>query len=130
MAKKKKTLRPGVGAKATILTRFIHPRIENLDKQHRSEVVLVAREERNVNRKQQTCYTFSLVNDDSNLIHHAVKTHFKIIKEGTKEELFDPPGPDAEEEEEEENEPFKEPKIKWRKSKAKNNFGYFYHYHQ
>jgi hypothetical protein len=118
MPDKRKCLRPGVGAKASILTRFIHPRIEDADKQHRSEVCLVSREERNINRKQQTCFTFTLINDDSGIVYHAVKTHFKILKEGKKEELFDPPGPN-DDEEEQRGGPFKEPKIKWRKSKAK-----------
>ena len=110
----KKKLRPGAGAKASLLTRFIHPKQNNSDKQHRSEVILTSREARNVNRKQQQCYTFVLAGVEC----HAVASHFKVLEEGKREDLFDDPGPE-EEEYPEESPYFKEPKTKWRNSKAK-----------
>lgn len=108
MARKK--LRPGVGANASILTRFIHPRLENPDRQHRSQVVLSGREDIVVNRKLQQCFLFSLDGVDGTF--HAVAKHFKILNEGPRDSFFDPADP-------EESGPFKEPKIKWRKSRAK-----------
>lgn len=108
MAKKR---RPGKGAKGSLLTRFIHPKIA-CDKNDRAEVVLEERKEMEVNKKYQMCYTFKLVGDDEN-IYHAVKSHVRIEEEGPKKDLFDPAGRDLE------TNAFKEPKIKWRKSLAK-----------
>ena len=57
-------LRDGVGAKVSILTRFIHPsehvrsKHPNLEKQHRTEGVLIGRGEKTVTRRVQECYTF------------------------------------------------------------------------
>ena len=112
MAKKK--LRAGAGAKASLLTRFIHPKQNNPDKQHRSEVVLISREERTVNKKQQQCYTFWLAGAKC----HAVASHVKVLEEGKRGDLFDDPGPE-EDEYPDESPNFKEPKTKWRNSKAK-----------
>lgn len=106
MAKKK---RAGVRARASILTRFIHPPQNNQDKKHRTVVSLISRQTLVVNRKEQTCYTFNI----GDVVCHAVAKHFTIVEEGQKADLFDPPGRD------EEDDQFKEPKIKWRKSKAK-----------
>jgi hypothetical protein len=58
MAPRKK--RPGVGAKASPLTRFVHPKQNNPDKSHRSDVILISREMLLVNRKEQVCFTFIL----------------------------------------------------------------------
>jgi hypothetical protein len=103
--------RPGVGAKASLLTRFIHPKQNNPDKSHRSDVILISRETLLVNRKQQVCFTFNL----NGTLCHAVQSHFNIEEEGKREDLFDPP------EREIETNNFKEPKIKWQKSKAKKD---------
>jgi hypothetical protein len=109
MAPRKK--RPGVGAKASLLTRFVHPKQNNPDKSHRSEVILISREMLLVNRKEQVCFTFIL----NGACCHAVQSHFRIEEEGKRGDLFDPP------ERENETESFKEPKIKWRKSQAKKD---------
>ncbi|MEL7338866.1 MAG: hypothetical protein AAGM67_00165 [Bacteroidota bacterium] len=106
MPKKK---RPGVGAQASILTRFIHPRQNNNDKQHRSIVVLTGRQNFLVNKKDQVCFTFAF----EDVQCHAVARHFTIMVEGLRQDLFDRP------EREDEQDQFKEPKIKWRKSMAK-----------
>ena len=115
MARKKKTkkIQPGAGAKATILTKCIHPKQNNPDKQHRSNVVLVSREEKMVNRKQQVCFTFTVDGLDDNL--YAVKKHFVLVEEGPKDDLFDESGPD---DDRTDTENVVE-KGKWRKSKAK-----------
>ena len=64
-----------------------------------------------MNRKQQLCYTFSL---GGGVECHAVASHFKVLEEGRKEDLFDDPGP-----EEEERDADNVKKTKWRNSKAK-----------
>ena len=114
---KTKKLRPGVGAKASLLTRFIHPRQNNPDKQHRTEVVLIARKEIIVNKKLQQCYTFSFADGDDTAVCHAVASHVKVLEEGKRDDLFDDPGP--EDDRVKESPSFKEPKTKWRNSKAK-----------
>ena len=58
----------GIGARCTILTKYVHPSHlvreshVNSDKEalskHRIEVVLVGVEEKLVNRKKQSCFTF------------------------------------------------------------------------
>ena len=57
----------GVGAEASVLTRYLHPsdlvraKYINKDKEwkqnHRSEVVITGKDERKVNRKVQVVYT-------------------------------------------------------------------------
>jgi len=112
----KRKLRAGVGAKASILTKFIHPKQQNGDATHRSNVILISKEERKVNRKNQVCYTFCMDGDDR--VMYAVERYFKILEEGNKEGYFVPLNP-AEEAAQKEAKVFKEPKTKWRKSKAK-----------
>jgi hypothetical protein len=109
----KRKKRPGKGAICSVLTKFIHPKQYNEDPTHRSDVLLISREERKVNGKIQMCYTFRVVEETDGPICHAVMRHFRIEKEGKREDLFDNP------QREQEAEGFKEPKIKWRKSKAK-----------
>ena len=109
-------LRAGVGAKASVLTRFIHPKQHNGDPKHRSNVVLIGREERSVNQKDQVFYTFRM--DDSEAVMYAVTRHVKILEQGKKEDFFDKMTP-TEEAAEALAAVFKEPKTKWRKSKAK-----------
>ncbi len=59
---KKRTLQAGVGAKASVWTKAIHPKVQQTDDdpQHRSTVTLVGREEKLVNRKNQIWYTFTI----------------------------------------------------------------------
>ena len=84
MAKKKKkaTLRPGLGAEGTILTRFIRPKQSNDDPKHRSEVLIIGKEELTFNKKNQECFTFSLVGGPPALVCHAVTRYIKLVKEG------------------------------------------------
>ncbi|KAG7344864.1 hypothetical protein IV203_032395 [Nitzschia inconspicua] len=115
---RKGKLRPGVGCKATILTKFIHPKQNNIDASHRSTVVLLSNEKKTVGRKSQECYTFRFVDGNNSDIFYAVKTHFKIIEEGRNEDFFDSVSV-GEIRVEAQSKKFKEPKMKWRKSKAK-----------
>jgi hypothetical protein len=85
MAPRKK--RPGVGAKASLLTRFVHPKQNNPDKSHRLDVILISREALLVNRKEQVCFTFIL----NRVCCHAVQSHFRLEEEGKRGDLFDPP---------------------------------------
>ena len=108
----KNKLYAGTGAICSILTRFIHPKLHNPDKDHRSIVKLISKEEKTVNRKRQVCYTFKIV-CDNNTEYCAVKKHFKIEKEGNRDDFFETPPRQLE------SATFKEPKTKWRKSQAK-----------
>lgn len=103
--------RAGVGAKATILTKMIYPRRVVLDPKQESTVVIKAEAEFEINRKLQKCYTFSVVDDENDLLCHAIQRYVHVFEEGDTEKLFDRslPGPA----------PPKTKKIKWRKSKAK-----------
>ncbi|KAG7356966.1 hypothetical protein IV203_001654 [Nitzschia inconspicua] len=114
MAMKKRGERPGKGAKCSVLTRFIYPKQNVTNSQQRSEVVLVAREERMVNRKLQRCFTFVLDGNEC----FANERYCKVLQEGKKEDLFEPFTC------EEETVGFKEPRIKWKKSKAKDILTY------
>lgn len=108
-------LRPGKGAKASILTRYIKPMqpLPDGNKKHRSEVIL---EERYFDRENKPIYKFkyalALRHNESPELH--AKAHWvKLIKEGHHHDLFDGPGeplPDGKQ---------KEPKIKWGQSRAR-----------
>jgi hypothetical protein len=113
MAKKKaKVVRPGIGAKGNVLTKFIYPKLSNNDPQHRSDVVLVGQEEMTVNKKTQDCYTFSLIGGPPGIVYHAAKRYVKLVKEGDRSKRFD-------EVDSEDDEEFEEPKVTWRNSRAK-----------
>ena len=87
-----------IGARCTILTKYVHPSHlvreshVNSDKEalskHRIEVVLVGVEEKLVNRKKQSCFTFR---SDSypNQILHAIKRYVTVMEEGPVECIFD-----------------------------------------
>jgi hypothetical protein len=100
-------LRPGKGAKASVLTRMINPKqhLPNNDKQHRSEVILEGRME---NEKGVEVYSFRHVEDDSDgLLLHASTRYVKIVEEGERELFFDDEGEGE------------EGKIKWKDSEAR-----------
>lgn len=84
MAKtKKKKLRPGVGAKGTIVAKFVHPRDVmanvNGDEKGRIPVVLKARADMTVSKRKQVVYLFNTdVTDATDL--YAVKGHFVLDK--------------------------------------------------
>jgi hypothetical protein len=109
---KTKVVRPGIGAKGNVLTKFVYPKQSNNDPHHRSDVVLLGEEEKIVNKKNQACYTFSVVGGPPDLAYYAIKRYVKLVKEGDRSKRFIEV--DSEDEEE-----FAEPKIKWRKSEAK-----------
>ena len=111
MARKKK-LRPGKGAIAEILTRFINPKqpIPGHDiKKHRSMVVL---EEEDKDDNQKKIFRFYYDGDESKSLMWANHRYCNVLKEGDHLMLFGGPGeprpPDSD-----------EPKIKWRFSKAR-----------
>lgn len=109
MPKKQKGERPGKGAVCTVITRFIHPKQNNPNKQHRSSVVLTDRVVKLVNRKEQQCFTFTIDGGNGEECF-AIERYCKVVKEGPKKDFFDPLLEDDD---------FKEPSIKWKKSKAK-----------
>lgn len=117
-----KKLRAGVGATASIITRFLIPKqVEFKDqKEHRSVVVLVSHERKNVNRKMQDCYNCTKEGVDGILF--ACKRYFKVETEGNADGFFD--GNVVVENHGNSNDeinvgPFDEPKTKWKKSAAK-----------
>ena len=115
----KKKLFAGVGAKCSILTKFLHPKQQNFAKDHRSDVVLIGEEKRIVNRKEQECYRCKRVGEHDTM--HAVKKHFKVLEEGEPGGIFDK-AQAAERQAERRQKGStseKENKIKWKKSEAK-----------
>ena len=103
-----------IGAKASIVTRFLHPKeaYGAVDKKHRSEVVILGKEDLVVNKKMQLCFVCTKDGVDAEL--HAVAKHFKIEEEGNVDGFFEGiEGGDKE------ASSFQELKIKWKKSEAK-----------
>jgi hypothetical protein len=116
MARGKKPMNAGVGAKCSILTKFIHPKKTGFEDGHRTTCVLKEMKNIRVNRKDQQCYIF----EENNVQYYAVARHFKVLEEGEKNLFFLlKEVQDDEEKQEEQTGEFKEPKVKWRKSRAK-----------
>ena len=94
----KKKLTPGVGAEATILTRFLHPselirdKHPNQDKEwktkNRTTVLLIGQDKKKFNRKWQDAYVFRC-EDYENKELDAVKRYVCVTKEGVQEHFFD-----------------------------------------
>jgi hypothetical protein len=94
----KKKLTPGIGAEATVLTRFIHPselirdKHPNQDKEwktkNRTTVLLIGQDLKKINKKWQDVYVFRC-EDFENKELYAVKRYVCITKEGDKEHFFD-----------------------------------------
>ena len=86
-------LRAGIGAKCSILTKFIHPsehvrsKHTNLEKTHRTHGVVVGQDEKTVTRKLQDCYLFRC-DDYDNIVMHAVIRYVNIVEEGGANDLF------------------------------------------
>jgi hypothetical protein len=86
-------LHHGVGANCTVLTKFIHPsehvrnKHANLEKGHKTVVLLLGEETFKVNRKEQKCYTFRS-DDYPNIILYAVTRYVNVVTEGPTESLF------------------------------------------
>jgi hypothetical protein len=115
MARKRK-LYAGIGAKCTILTKFIHPNRAS-EAGHGTTCILTGKEQKKVNSKQQWCFLF--VDENKNVSCHAVQSHFIVVEEGSS--FFDPNVAQQaiNAHNEKEASAFKEPKIKWRKSEAR-----------
>jgi hypothetical protein len=107
-------LNPGIGARCTILTRFIHPRQKNVEEGHRTTCILTETKKLTVNKKEQVCFSFLL----NGVEHYAVKRYFSVIKEGEESAFFFPEEA-AKAKVEDDKKNFQEPKKKWRHSKAK-----------
>ena len=110
MARGKNKLRPGKGAVALVLTRFIksaQPIQQSMD--HRSYVVL---EEEDKDDKGKKIYRFYYDGDEEKKMMWANNRYLKVEKEGKPELLFGGPG-------EARVDGFKEPRIKWQHSKAR-----------
>ena len=86
MAKKNKALNAGIGAKCSILTKFIHPKMTGFDDGHRTTCVLKEMRTCRVNRKEQECFVFEV----NNVQYHAVMRHFKVLEEGEESQFFFP----------------------------------------
>ena len=124
MSSSKLLLRAGVGAKCSIYTRFLHPKLHEYadQKDHRSSVVLISAEKMKVNKKMIDCYTCSVEGIDD-AVFHAARTHFKMEQNGPEgfDSFFIPL---TEEEKEQQRQivtsgNFQEPRKKWKKSQAR-----------
>ena len=92
-----KKLRAGTGAEATVLARFIHPskhirnKHVNRNKQwkqtHKTSVLLIAEEERKVQKKNQLVYTFRS-EDYPNKVLYTVQSCVKVTKSGAPKGFF------------------------------------------
>lgn len=82
---KKKKLYPGIGAKGSILSRFLKPKLpENSEKDHRSNVLLFDffYEGRRLN------FRFHLEGDETKRVYSAISRFVKITEEGELHDLF------------------------------------------
>eukprot|EP00536_Pseudo-nitzschia_multiseries_P017221 jgi/Psemu1/49899/gm1.49899_g len=107
----KTTLRAGVGAKASILTRFIRPEQPCPRKDHRSSVVLESQFEDN---GKQFFQFGNSGNGASDQLMSGLCRWVKIKKEGNPALYFE-----MAEQQPTQSTPFQEPKIKWKNSVAK-----------
>ena len=86
---KKKKLYAGVGAKGTILTRFINPRVVFDDHAHRTTIKLISKEHKKINKKNQECLVFECLDGPaSNTFGYSVKSHIIITEEGNRADFF------------------------------------------
>jgi hypothetical protein len=112
MARTKAPFRPGKGAKATVLTRFIKPSqpLPTNNKKHRSTIVLLERDEDN---RGKTIFRFryELEDNEDTPLMYANHQWVSLVKEGDPNDLFDGPGGPRQKEE-----TIEEPKIKWKNS--------------
>jgi hypothetical protein len=93
MSGKPPKLRPGKGAKATVLTRFIKPKqpLPDGNTTHRSDVVVLGHF---TDEKGRLCFTlsFDMLNEaEEDVTQHlyAIKRYVKIVEEGPPANLFD-----------------------------------------
>jgi hypothetical protein len=118
--KGKKKLYAGVGAKGTVLFRFVTPKTpdDKNDEEERMKVVLVGEVKQAIQGgKERTLYTFRRENEgDERPLLSAIARYVKIVEEGDPRKYFDSM---ALEKKLRDGVIFKEPRIKWKKSKAK-----------
>ena len=86
----KQKLRAGKGTKASILSRFLQPKLLQFadDKKHRSNVVLVSSDKVKRNGKMTDVYTCTV--DGLDGIFNAAKGSFKLEENGPEELFFVP----------------------------------------
>ena len=86
---KKKSLRPGPGAIADVLTRMIKPTVASVayadDKKHRSRVVIVDR----IEEKGKYRYSFYLEGSDGTELFNASCQFVNVLKEGDPSVFFE-----------------------------------------
>jgi hypothetical protein len=87
-------LHHGVEANCPILSKFIYPsehvrtKHTNLDKGHKTSVIIVGEETVKVQQKDQKCYTFRS-DDYPNIVLHAVKRYLNVVTGGPPQSFFD-----------------------------------------
>jgi len=114
MAAKKRSLRDGKGATASLLTKFISPRVAPTeDKTHRSNVVLI---DCYKDKNKKLRYSFHLKDGDTNTLFNSSRRYVTILEEGDPSFFFKKLEGDPEFNSN--NDGFKEPK-KWGKSHAR-----------
>jgi hypothetical protein len=116
--KKGKKLYAGVGAKGTVLLRFVTPKMTDDNEAERMTVVLIGEQKQTIQGgKERTLYTFRREDaGDEQPLLSATARYVKIVEEGNPRMYFDPK---ALEKKIRDAESFKEPRIKWKKSKGK-----------
>ena len=117
---KKKAIRPGPGATASVLTRMMKPPVASMvgDKKHRSRVVIVDC----VEEKGKYRYSFHLEGSDEAELFTASCKFVKILEEGDPSLFFEEiesTNRKSKRNVNSNNDGFKEPKIKWEKSRAR-----------
>ena len=96
MPRQSKKLRPGIGAKCSVLLKFLHPvkyinaEFPNIEHNQRLDnLLLMSEKEIRVNRIDQKCYVFRH-DDFENIQLHATKRWVKIEVEGPENSIFQP----------------------------------------
>ena len=119
MGRKDKKLYAGIGARGTVLLRYVTPKVTvDATEEQRLKIVLVGQEKHLIQGgKETTVYTFRQENDgDDRPLLSANCRFVKIVEEGDPSKFFDPK---ALEKKLRALQSFVEPRVKWKKSKAK-----------
>ena len=92
---KLKRLRHGVGAKISVLKKFLHPRPLVAEKYPNAgktdmlhDLVAVGQEEKTVSKKPQLCIIMRHNDFDDGQLLHAVARYCKVVQEGAPEHIF------------------------------------------
>lgn len=78
--------RAGVGAKATILSKYIQPKQNNVDKSHRSDIILESQFD---DEKGKACYEFRFADNPYGPLLYGNTRFIKVLEEGDPEGIFD-----------------------------------------